>query len=63
MRKSSSTMATLIVLLCCLVSSMTLKRLVERYAEFDQTVFIAFNHFDCVLEDTASIKAMIGKPT
>lgn len=45
------------------VSSMTLKRLVERYAEFDQTAFIAFHRFDCVLEDTAAIKALVGKST
>ncbi|QLR42779.1 phage major capsid protein [Enterobacter sp. RHBSTW-00994] len=41
---------------------MTLKRLVERYAEFDQTAFLAFHRFDCVLEDTAAIKALVGKP-
>lgn len=43
------------------VSYMTLKRLVERYAEFDQTAFLAFHRFDCVLEDTAAIKALVGK--
>ncbi|WP_334472414.1 phage major capsid protein [Arsenophonus sp. PmNCSU2021_1] len=45
------------------VSYMTLKRLVERYAEYDQTAFVAFHRFDCVLEDTAAIKALVGKPT
>ncbi|MDX1538833.1 phage major capsid protein [Arsukibacterium sp.] len=34
---------------------MTLKRLVERYAEFDQTAFLAFHRFDTVLEDTSAI--------
>jgi len=43
------------------VAYMTLKRLVERYAEFDQTAFLAFHRFDCVLEDTSAIKALIGK--
>lgn len=44
------------------VTYMTLKRLVERYAEYDQTAFLAFHRFDCVLEDTAAIKALVGKP-
>lgn len=43
------------------VSYMTLKRLVERYAEFDQTAFLAFHSFDCVLEDSSAIKALVGK--
>lgn len=43
------------------VSYMTLKRLAERYAEFDQTGFLAFHRFDCALEDTSAIKALIGK--
>lgn len=43
------------------VRYMTLKRLVERYAEFDQTAFLAFHRFDCVLQDTAAIKALVGK--
>ncbi|EIX4511076.1 phage major capsid protein [Escherichia coli] len=43
------------------VSYMTLKRLVERYAEYDQTAFLAFHRFDCVLEDVAAIKALAGK--
>ncbi|WP_118984511.1 phage major capsid protein [Photorhabdus sp. CRCIA-P01] len=42
------------------ITYMTLKRLVERYAEFDQVAFLAFHRFDCVLEDTAAIKALIG---
>ncbi|STJ11790.1 prophage major capsid protein [Escherichia coli] len=33
---------------------MELKRLVERYAEFDQVAFLAFHRFDCVLEDVGS---------
>ncbi|MEO3879276.1 phage major capsid protein [Rheinheimera fenheensis] len=37
------------------VRYMTLKRLVERYAEFDQTAFLAFHRFDTVLEDTSAI--------
>ncbi|MFW8589824.1 phage major capsid protein [Glaciecola sp. 2405UD65-10] len=37
------------------VQYMTLKRLVERYAEFDQTGFLAFHRFDTVLEDTSAI--------
>ncbi|BAE75632.1 Phage capsid family protein [Sodalis glossinidius str. 'morsitans'] len=43
------------------VSYMTLKRLVERYADYDQTAFLAFHRFDCVLEDSAAIKALVGK--
>lgn len=43
------------------VAYMTLKRLVERYAEFDQIAFLAFHRFDCVLEDTSAIKALTGK--
>lgn len=43
------------------VSYMTLKRLVERYADYDQTAFLAFHRFDCVLEDSAAIKALAGK--
>ncbi|WP_312274876.1 phage major capsid protein [Pseudescherichia sp.] len=43
------------------VAYMTLKRLVERYAEYDQTAFLAFHRFDCVLEDTGAIKALVGK--
>ncbi|NIG74676.1 phage major capsid protein [Klebsiella sp. Ap-873] len=43
------------------ITYMTLKRLVERYAEYDQTGFLAFHRFDCVLEDTGAIKALAGK--
>ncbi|MDE9557708.1 phage major capsid protein [Xenorhabdus bovienii] len=43
------------------VTYMTLKRLVERYADYDQTAFLAFHRFDCILEDTAAIKALVGK--
>ncbi|MCW7549204.1 phage major capsid protein [Photorhabdus sp. APURE] len=42
------------------VTYMALKRLVERYADFDQTAFLAFHRFDCILEDIAAIKALIG---
>ena len=45
------------------VTYMVLKRLVERYAEYDQTAFLAFHRFDCVLEDTSAIKALVGKGT
>ncbi|MCZ0823705.1 phage major capsid protein [Dickeya solani] len=44
------------------ITYMTLKRLVERYAEYDQTAFLAFHRFDSVLEDVAAIKALVGKP-
>lgn len=44
------------------ITYMTLKRLVERYAECDQTAFLAFHRFDCVLEDISAIKALVGKP-
>ncbi|MDC9604951.1 phage major capsid protein [Xenorhabdus griffiniae] len=43
------------------VAYMTLRRLVERYADYDQTAFLAFHRFDCILEDTAAIKALVGK--
>lgn len=43
------------------VRYMILKRLVERYVEFDQTGFLAFHRFDCILEDTSAIKALVGK--
>jgi len=43
------------------VNYMVLKRLVERYAEYDQTGFLAFHRFDCVLEDTAAVKHLLGK--
>ncbi|WP_237386716.1 phage major capsid protein [Xenorhabdus sp. Sc-CR9] len=45
------------------VTYMTLKRLVERYADFDQTAFLAFHRFDCILEDASAIKALVGKGT
>ncbi|MFT7337625.1 MAG: HK97 family phage major capsid protein [Marinobacter maritimus] len=45
------------------VRYMVLKRLVERYAEFDQTGFLAFHRFDCVLQDVAAIKALQGAAT
>lgn len=45
------------------VRYMALKRLVERFADFDQTGFIAFHRFGCVLQDTAAIGALVGKPT
>lgn len=45
------------------VRYMVLKRLVERYAEFDQTAFLAFHRFDCVLQDAAAIKALQGAAT
>lgn len=44
------------------VRYMALKRLVERYADFDQTGFLAFHRFGCVLQDAAAIKALRGKP-
>lgn len=44
------------------VRYMALKRLVERYAEFDQVGFLAFYRFDTLLEDNSAIKALIGKP-
>lgn len=43
------------------IKYMALRRLVERYADYDQTGFLAFHRFDCVLEDTAAIKALAGK--
>lgn len=45
------------------VKGMTLKRLVERYAEFGQVGFLAFLRFGVVLQDTAAIKSLQGKPT
>lgn len=44
------------------VRYMALKRLVERYADFDQTGFLAFHRFGCVLQDAAALKSMQGKP-
>jgi HK97 family phage major capsid protein len=40
------------------VQYMVLRRLVERYAEFDQTGFLAFHRFDTVLEDTSAIATL-----
>lgn len=37
------------------VRYMQMKRLTERFAEFDQTAFLAFHRFDTVLEDTSAI--------
>lgn len=45
------------------VRYMVMKRLVERYADFDQTGFLAFHRFDCVLQDAAAIKALQGAAT
>ncbi|MDW5376834.1 phage major capsid protein [Halomonas sp. HP20-15] len=44
------------------VNYMVLKRLIERYADFDQTGFLAFARFGCILQDAAAIKALQGKP-
>jgi len=44
------------------VRYMALKRLVERYAEYDQVGFLAFYRFDTLLEDASAIKALVGKP-
>lgn len=44
------------------VRYMVLKRLVERYADFDQTGFLAFARFGVVLQEVAAIKALVGKP-
>lgn len=43
------------------VRYMVLRRLVERYAEFDQIGLLAFHRFGCVLQDVAAIKALQGK--
>lgn len=45
------------------VRGMTLKRLVERYAEYGQVGFLAFMRFGAILQDTAALKALQGKPT
>ncbi|CBJ37890.1 putative phage phi-c31 gp36-like protein [Ralstonia solanacearum CMR15] len=44
------------------VRYMAVKRLVERYAEYDQVGFLAFHRFGCVLQDTSAIAALVGKP-
>jgi len=43
------------------VRYMVLKRLLERFADFDQTGFLAFHRFGVVLQDTAAVKALQGK--
>lgn len=45
------------------VRYMILKRLVERFAEFDQTGFLAFHRMDCVLQDSDAIKSLQAKGT
>ena len=40
------------------VNYMELKRLVEKYAEFDQTAFLMFHRFDALLEDKAAVKLL-----
>tara|TARA_R110001583_G_scaffold21308_3_gene80869 strand:+ start:21970 stop:23175 length:1206 start_codon:yes stop_codon:yes gene_type:complete len=40
------------------VQYMALRRLTERYAEFDQMGFVAFHRFDGVLEDVAAISKL-----
>ncbi|MCG6308986.1 phage major capsid protein [Vibrio alginolyticus] len=40
------------------VTYMNLRRLTERYAEFDQMGFIGFHRFDVLLEDVAAIAAL-----
>ncbi|MNM21458.1 Phage capsid family protein [compost metagenome] len=43
------------------VRAMVIRRLVERYAEFDQVGFLAFTRFGCVLQDLSAVKALDGK--
>jgi len=40
------------------VKAMAIKRLLEKYAEFDQVGFLAFHRFDMVLEDLAAVKLL-----
>ena len=40
------------------VQYMALRRLTERYAEFDQMGFVAFHRFDGLLEDVAAISKL-----
>jgi len=40
------------------VKAMGIKRLLEKYAEFDQVGFLAFHRFDMVLEDLGAVKTM-----
>ncbi|CAG9184260.1 phage major capsid protein [Cupriavidus respiraculi] len=44
------------------VRYMAIKRLVERFAEYDQTGFLAFHRFGCVLQDLSAMAALVGKP-
>ncbi len=44
------------------VRYMVLRRLTERYAEYDQTAFLAFHRFGCVLQDASAMRALQGKP-
>ncbi|MGA3888711.1 phage major capsid protein [Ralstonia nicotianae] len=44
------------------VRYMAIKRLVERYAEYDQVGFLAFHRFGCVLQDASAVAALVGKP-
>lgn len=43
------------------VRSLTLKRLVERYAEYGQVGFLAFVRFGLVLQDSAAVRHLVGK--
>lgn len=43
------------------VRAIVIRRLVERYAEYDQVGFLAFQRFGCVLQDTSAIKSLTGK--
>lgn len=43
------------------VRYMILKRLVERYAEYDQTGFLAFHRFDCIWKTPLPLKRWWGK--
>lgn len=41
------------------VAYMNLRRLTERYAEFDQMGFVGFHRFDVLLEDKAAVKGLV----
>lgn len=41
------------------VAAMALRRLTERYAEYDQMGFVAFHRFDVLLEDKAAVSKLI----
>ncbi len=58
--KNSCSVVTLIVSLS-VVRYMILKRLVERYAEYDQTGFLAFHRFDCIPKTPLPLKRWWGK--